>query len=140
MAGDEAFDRATLKGLKSVGITLDAVPEDLAKEGVTEEALRSRVAQRLQQAGIPIDAASKEFVGLRFVAVREAKGPYAVAITIAFYQPVTLVRDTSIRRAPDTWDVETIFLADPKMVHRATTESVDDLADRFIAAWRSVNP
>jgi hypothetical protein len=33
-----------------------------------------------------------------------------------------------------------VVLADPKVLYRACEESIDDLAARFIAAYRSVNP
>jgi hypothetical protein len=139
-AGDAPLDRATLKGIKAVGVVIDALPADLPKEGVTPEALESRLATRLREAHIDIEAAAKEFVGVRVTAVRASRGPYAVAITVGLYQPVTLVRDPSMRAAPETWEVETILMADPKLLYRAAMESVDELAGRFATAYHSVNP
>ena len=148
-AGDAALDRATLKGLKAVGVIIDQLPPELAKEGVTADELQTRLAQRLRDAHITIDPAAKEFVGLRASLVRDtsrsllrtpARGPYAVSMTIGLYQPVTLVRDSTIRAAPQTWEVDTVLMADPKLLYRAAMESVDDLAARFVAAYRSVNP
>jgi hypothetical protein len=139
-AGDETLDRATLKGVKAVSVIIDRLPPDLPKEGVTADALQTRLTQRLNDANIPIDLAAKEFVGLRASSVRASRGPYAVSITIGFYQPATLVRDKSLRIAPQTWDVDTVMLAEPKQLYAAAMESVDDLAARFIAAYRSVNP
>ena len=63
-----------------------------------------------------------------------------MSITIGLYQPVVLVRDAKVRTATQTWEVETILMADPKQLFRASMESVDELADRFVAAFRSVNP
>lgn len=138
-AGDSPRERATLKGAKSVAVIVDALPKDLGKEGITPDALRTRLAGRLRDAGIPVDDAAKEFVGLRISSIRDTRGPYAVAIALGFYQPATLVRDPTMRVAPQTWDSDIVLMAAPKMLPRAATESVDDLADRFIAAWRSVN-
>jgi hypothetical protein len=139
-AGDMPGDRATLKGSKGVAVIVDTLPADLPKEGVTEGELRTRLTQRLREAGIPLDDNSKDFVGIRVASVRDTRGPYAVAIRIGFFQPVTLVRDAAVRAAPETWDVDTVLMAPPKMLYRAAMDSIDDLAARFIAAWRSVNP
>jgi hypothetical protein len=50
-----------------------------------------------------------------------------------------LVRDRNIKTATQTWEVETISLADTKQVYRAAMDSVDELASRFVSAWRSAN-
>jgi hypothetical protein len=139
-AGDSPRDRATLKGSKGVAIIIDVLPDALIKEGVTTEALQSRLIQRLTDAGIPLDSNSKEFIGLRASSVRDTRGPLAVSFRLGFYQPATLVRDPDSRIAPETWEVDTILMAAPKLVQRAAMDSMDDLANRFVAAWRSVNP
>jgi hypothetical protein len=36
--------------------------------------------------------------------------------------------------------VETVLMAEPKLLREASLASIDDLADRLVAAWRSVNP
>jgi hypothetical protein len=139
-AGDSPRERATLKGSKGVSVIVDVLPEALTHEGVTEDGLRARLTQRLTEAGIPLDPDAKEFVGLSASVVRDSRGPYAVSFRLGFYQPATLARDPASRIAPETWEVDTILMAAPKMLQRAATDSVDDLAARFVAAWRSVNP
>src|SRR5713226_1561471 len=118
-AGDATLDRATLKGIKAASIIIDQLPPDLPKEAVTPDALRTRLTQRLTDAHIPIDSAAKEFVAIRASSVRDAKGPYVVAMSIGLYQPVTLVRNTAMRAAPPTWDVDTVMMAGPKLLYRA---------------------
>ena len=138
-AGDAALDRATLRGIKAVHVVMDPVAPEIENEGVTAEALRTRLEDLLSRGGIAIDPASAEFVALRFTSVRAARGPFALAATIGLYQPVTLVRDGNIRTATQTWEVETVMLADAKQVNRACLESVDELAGRFESAYRSAN-
>jgi hypothetical protein len=140
LAGDATVDRATLKGIKAVGVIVDQLPQEFAKEGITADAIQARLADRLQDANITVDPAAKEFIGVRATSVRASRGPYAVNISVGVYQPVTLVRDSTMRAAPPTWEVETILMADPKLLYRAAMDSVDDLAGRFVAAYRSVNP
>jgi hypothetical protein len=143
-AGDARLDRATLKGLIAVNVVIDPVADELQKEGATSSALLSRLEERLGRGGVKVDESSPEFVALRLTSVHTARGPlpgriqFAVAATIGLYQPVLLVRDRNIRTATQTWEVETISLADTKQLYRACMDSVDELADRFISAWRSV--
>jgi len=145
-AGDAALDRATLRGVKAVNVVIDPVAADIQKEGATADALRTRLEDRLREAGIPVDAAANEFVALRLTSVRAPRGkllastgPFAIAATVGLYQPVVLVRDRNIKTATQTWEVETVVLADTKQVYRACMDSVDELAGHFVTAYRSVN-
>jgi hypothetical protein len=139
-AGDAVLDRATLRGVKAVNVVIDPISADIEREGATMDALRTRLESRLQEAGIKIDPASNEFVALRLTSVHAARGPFAIAATIGFYQSVTLARDRNVKTATQTWEVETIVLADTKQVYRACMDSMDELAGRFVTAYRSVNP
>jgi hypothetical protein len=138
-AGDSALDRATLRGLPAVNIVVDAVDPAVEHEGVTRDSLRARLDERLRGANIPIDDSRPEFVAVRLTAVRNTRGPFAVSITMSFYQPVELVRDPKIRTATQTWEVESVVLAEPKVLEQACQDTIDDLAARFVAAYRSVN-
>ena len=138
-SGDGALDRATLRGLKAINVVIDPVAPEIEKEGATTDALRSRLEQKLRDGGVEIDSAAVEFVGLRVTSVRAARGPIAISANIALYQPVTLVRDRNVKTTTKTWEVDTVILADTKQVYRACMDSVDELADRFLQAYRSVN-
>ena len=139
-AGDAALDRATLRGLKTLNIVIDKLEPDLEKEGINVGALQSRLMNKMQDASIPVNQTADEFVALRITSVHASRGPYALSITIALYQPVVLARDAKSRTATQTWEVETILISDVKQLFRATMESVEELADRFVLAFRSVNP
>jgi len=138
-AGDAELDRATLRGLKAVGVVIDHIDPQLPRDGVTANMLFDRLHAKLKGANIPIDMGAQEFVAIQVSSVRDKRGPYALAFTIGLYQPVILARDSKIRTATKTWEVETILMADPKILKDASMESVDDLAARFVAAWRAVN-
>lgn len=146
-AGDSPLDRATLRAIAAVNVVVDPVEAPVKEQGVTQEKLRARLEDRLEAAGITVDSSSPEFVAVRLTSVHAMPGrfavsrpPFAVAMTIALYQPVELVRDPKVRTATQTWEVETVVLADPKILYRACQDSIDDLAERFIAAYRSANP
>jgi hypothetical protein len=138
-AGDAALDRATLRGVMAVNVVIDPVAPEIQQEGATTDGLRMRLEQRLRDAGVQVDKASTEFVALRLTSVRAARGPFAIAVNIGLYQPVTLVRDRNLKTATQTWEVDTVVLADAKQVYRACMDSVDELAGRFVTAYRSVN-
>lgn len=139
-AGDAPLDRATLRGLKAVNIVLDRLDPDLERSGITAAAVSARLQQRLAHAGIKTDPGAVEFLGMRVLQVRGGRGPYAVSLALALYQPVLLVRESNVKTAAPTWGVETVLMADPKQVKDAALASVDELAASFVAAWRSVNP
>ena len=139
-AGDAPLDRATLRGLKGVGVVIDVLDPELVKLGVTRDLLVARLSARLQRDHITVDPAATEFAGLRIVAVRAGRGPFALSVALGVYQPVLLSRDHDIRTSTQTWEVETVLMADPKVLVTACNESADDLADRFAAAFHSVNP
>ena len=139
-AGDGTLDRATLQGIKSIAVVIDRVDPLLPKEGVTPEILQERLETKLRGAGITVDSAATEFVALQIAAVRAGRGPYAVSYTIGLYQPVVLRRDATVKTVTKTWEVETILMSDSKSLIHASMESVDDLAGRFVTAYRSVNP
>jgi hypothetical protein len=139
-AGDAPLDRATLRGLGSVGVIIDPIDPDLVKEGLTQDLLQKRIEGRLRDAGIGVDPSAPEFVGLRVMQVRAQRGPYALCLSVGLYQPVLLVRNKDVKTSTETWAVETVLMADPKVVSREALNSADELADRLVAAYRSANP
>src|ERR1039457_2844783 len=133
-AGDAPLDRATLHGLKAVDIVIDQLDPSIEELGVTAATLEARLMARLAAAQIPVDRTAAEFIGFRITSVRGNRGPFALSLTIGIYQPVLLSRDHDVRTATQTWEVESILMADPKQVPAASCETADPLADRFAAA------
>jgi hypothetical protein len=139
-AGDEPIDRATLKGLKGVGVIVDMIDPELEKLGVTRDLILTRMLTRLGADHINVNPGATEFLGLRITAVRSGHGPFAVSLTLGLYQPVLLSRNHDMRTSTQTWEVETVLLADPKILTTACGESAEDLIDRFSTAFHFVNP
>jgi hypothetical protein len=139
-AGNAPLDRATLRGLAGINVVVDRIDPQIESAGVTAEAVRARVEDRLRTGMIPIDASKPDFVAVRLTSVRAVRGPFAVAVTLGVYQPVALVRDAKVKTATQTWEVETVLLADTKQLYRAVMDSIDELANSFVNAYRSANP
>ena len=139
-AGDQPIDRATLKGLKAVGMVIDTIDPEIEKLGVTRDVVLTRMLALLGNDRITVDPGATEFLGLRMIAVRAGHGPFAVSLTLGLYQPVLLSRNHDVRTSTQTWETDTILMADPKILVTACTESAGFLLDRFATAYRSVNP
>jgi hypothetical protein len=139
-AGDAPLDRATLRGLKSVGIVIDSLDPELQKLGVTADFLASELIARLRASHVSVDPSPAEFIGLRITSVRGNRGPFALSVTIGLYQPVLLSRDHNLRTSTETWEVESVVMAEPKLVQTACRETAGELAGRFAAAYHAVNP
>jgi hypothetical protein len=138
-AGNCDRDRATLKGLTAVSVVVDNLHDQLQAAGITPSVVRARIEDRLRSASIVVDQSKNDFVAVRMNGVRDKRGPFALAVTLGAYQPVILSRDPKVRTATQTWEVETVLLAEPKQLYRAAMETVDELTDSFVDAYRSVN-
>jgi hypothetical protein len=87
-----------------------------------------------------VDPGAAEFLGLRITAVRSGHGPFAISMTMGLYQPVLLTRNKDLRTSTQTWEVDSVLLAEPKILITACAESADDLLDRFSDAFKATNP
>lgn len=139
-AGDEPIDRATLRGLKAVSVVVDPLDAELQREGLSTSVLRRQVEARLERAGITVDANAVDFVGLRVLAAQAKRTSVAISIDLGVYQTVVLARDKQTRTATETWAVRSVVLSPPKQVSESTAETVDQLVQQLITAYRSVNP
>jgi len=139
-ASDTPSDRATLRGIKSVLVAVDPTGPELDQEGMRAGDLQSRIEDRLRQAEIMIDPVSREFLGLRVMAVRDSKGVYAVCFSLGVYQTVSLDRDKTIHTATQTWETQSVVLAPPKQIRAAMDNTLDEIVDQFRKAFESANP
>jgi len=140
VAGDSPLERATLRGLKGISIVVDPLDQQLVQGGLSATAFRIRIEDRLREADIPIDSNAHEFLGLHVVSVRAKRMPVSMCLALAFYQPVVLSRDSTIRTATSTWNVETVLMSGEKVLQGSANASLEELVDEFIRAWRAVNP
>ncbi len=138
-AGDSPLERATLKGLKAVNIVIDPLDAELQSEALSGDKLRAQVQQRLQAAGIAVDPQAVEFLGLRITAAQAKRTPVALCVDLNVYQPVILARDKNVKTATETWGAHSVLLAPPRQVSDSSAETVDQLVQQFVAAYRSAN-
>jgi hypothetical protein len=167
-ADDRARDRATLRGIQSIIVkvhTLEAEwQSELAKVGLSEDALESSIEQQLQKAGIQVldeEASSQSaFEGILNVRLKfsdpepakkqfpaddksgdiiekvDVKKRYIYAIRLNLRQLVSLKRDPAAETFSITWQAESVGLRRLAPIK----DDIKSLVDVFIAAYISENP
>lgn len=140
-AGDAPIDRGTLRGLKALSVVIDNLDSQITEAGLTADVLSRQLESRLRYGGVLVDKSAVEFLGLHMTVARATrKGPYSLCMELGVYQPVVLTRDKNIKTATATWQVETVLIAQRSALMEGATDTLNELVDRYIAAWKSVNP
>jgi hypothetical protein len=134
----------TLKGLKGVYVGIEDISEEVIKDGLTVDSIRTDVELKLRLAGIPVlskEAWAKE-PGLPYLDVsvnvgKPEQGGYIYNIIVALRQGVFLERSPDISAQAETWFVGGVGLTpDLRDIRHVTKDEVD----KFINAYLSVNP
>ena len=139
-AADAQLDRGTLQGIKAINVVVDPLDPPLEKIGLSKDGLRAQVEDRLRAAGIIVDRDAREFLGIRITSVEARKGVFSLCFSEAVYQPVLLARDQKVRTATQTWEVDSILVVPSKGLQLAATQQLEQMADQFLTAFKSVNP
>jgi hypothetical protein len=137
-ATDLPMDRATLRGIKALKVVID-LPAGFEQTGITRTALVAELQHQLEKSDIPTDETAKEFLGLRVTIAHEKKTDYAICLSLGVYQNVSLSRDPAVKTTTETWSGESVVLAPPKLLKDAVSNSVRELVDQFVAAFRAAN-
>jgi len=146
VASDDKSDRASLRGLKSVCIVVEitATPQDGAS--LTKQSLQAEIQARLDSAGITVDkdATACVYLNLRPLSAIGKNGKpiglYALEMSLQFLQMVALARDPSLKTYSPTWSVANMATVPLGDLRNTASQIADDLTDRFVEAYRSVNP
>jgi Putative peptidoglycan binding domain len=142
---DDAAARETLKGLLGVTVWVWDMTPETERGGVTKQQVQTEVEQQLRRAGITVsaseDASTPSGMTLLTVSVttlRHTENLYAYTVDLAVYQTAVLLRDPTPRSLV-TWSVGSIALVESSDL-RAIFTSVGQQIEKFIQAYRSVNP
>ena len=139
-AADDSVSRSSLKGLKAIGLIVEKMSPEAEQEGVTREQVQKDVELRLKDSGLPV---AKEAAGFLYVTVQTTRSPdasgHSYSVGLEFTQPVLLVRDTQILVLGTTWS---LFATGTVAQGKLSLARVDvvNLVDKFVSAYRSVNP
>jgi len=142
---DDEAARATLKGLPGVVVGVGDIAPEIEHSGVTKQQLQTEVERQLRRAGLPVFSSQEAgappdiaFFTVSVNTLRHTGGLYAYAVDLAVYQTAGLLRDPT-PRSLTTWAVGSIGLVEATDL-RAIITSVSQDVERFIQAYRAVNP
>jgi len=147
---DDKTDRATLRGVNAVCVVVDTA-EPAGKGGIRKEQLQTEIEGKLLIAGIPADKNATACLYLNVRAIQAIGRPtvgrkdkpiplYAVDFRLEFVQTVALTRDPAAKTFAPTWSVANMGTVPAEDLWRTAREMTDSLIDKFVAAYRSVNP
>ena len=140
LASDIPNERATLKGLKAVNLTVERIDPEAEKDGLTKSQLQTDVESRLRQAGISVDHLSDEYLYVDVNTLKGERGVYSYSVHVEFHQSVMLVRDPKIiYYGAATWSVGRMGTVGSGHL-REVREDVAALVDQFINAYLEQNP
>jgi hypothetical protein len=139
--------RESLRGLSAVTVRVEALSREAREAGLSEQALRAEVEQRLARAGMKVlsPAEAQQTPGRPVLYVRvNARLPYgspmfAVNVTLALLQDVRAERVPELRiREAKTWDAGYLRTW-PRENLRQVMDTVRDLTDEFLQDWKQAN-
>jgi hypothetical protein len=142
---DDEAARETLKGLPGVVVSVWDVAPETAHGGVTTQQLQTEVERQVRHAGITVFSseeagapADRAVLTVSVTTLQHPGGLAAYAVDLAVYQTATLVRDPTPRSLA-TWTVGSVVLVETSNL-RAIFTSVREQVEKFIQAYRAVNP
>jgi hypothetical protein len=166
LADDRARDRASLRGIKAVAVRVHTFEHEwvseLAKVGLTEDALQTSVERQLEKSGIPVIAEeaykNDGYAGILNVRMKfldpeppkktfligeedklerfNPKKRYVYAIRLNFRQPASLRRNPEVEIFAITWQTESVGLRRLALIR----ENFENVVNVFIEAYLSENP
>jgi hypothetical protein len=144
---DDAITRKTLAGLKGIYILVEDVDDDVQRDGLSREQIRTDVELRLRQAGLDVlselqYAAETGFPYL-YVNVQTLKsslGPYVYRLEVELKQSVTPIRNPSATLLAPTWAARAKLGIVGVDNVRSLRDDIRDMVDQFINAYLAANP
>jgi hypothetical protein len=136
-----AQDRRNLKGIDSVFVEVETLPNGASKLGLSEGTVQTDVEEKLRLAGLRVvtDREGENLPGSPYLDVRliATDPPEAAAIEISLNQNATLERNSAFAPEVETWD-KIHVIANPS--GQAVRDKIKDSVDEFLDDWLAVNP
>jgi hypothetical protein len=137
----QSFGASSLNGLTAVSVQVEDMPDGAKLRGLTKEAIKSDVEQRLRRAGMRVvtEEDSVRLPGAPYVYVQVSLADHARAasIDVELNQGALLIRNGSVVPSTITWRRGTLLT---KPTTQSVRDAVNDRVDAFLTAWLSVNP
>jgi hypothetical protein len=142
---DSKSSRQTLRGIREIFVLIEPLKPEIDRDGVLTDQLQTETEYKLRLAGIKVCSLQQRtpltsyiyiYVNTNIVKVKD-KYICAYSAHLELIQPIALLRDPSISTNAATWLYGMAgAISELKDLRTAT----NDLVDRFINAYLSVNP
>jgi len=133
---DGEVPRRSLRGIETLDVLIEQLPESAQKLGLSKDSLQTDVELKLRQNSITVtDVKDLKSQATLYVLI-DVIGT-AASLSVSLGQPVRLIRDQSVFALATTWEVRGIA-SNPSA--KFIREHVADMVDQFLNAWLSVNP
>ena len=147
-AVDGKSNRATLRGLKGIGVLVEQLPPEVENGGLSKNQLQKDVEAKLRAAGIKVltkEECAKTpgepnlYINVNVNIAKTESDIYPYSLDLLFIQKVSLLRDQKITSYGVTWSTAGVGSITKTMVSQLR-ESVGEILDIFIKAYRAENP
>ena len=141
-------NRATLRGLKGVGVLVEKLPAEVEKEGLDKNELQRAVESKLQSAGIRLLTKEESlrapgepylYININVNIAKTESDIYPYSIDLLFIQKVSLLRDPKLTSYAVTWSTGGVGSIG-KPILSQLRESVEAMVDVFVNAYLMENP
>jgi hypothetical protein len=147
--GDEN-GRRSLVGLREIAVVVESLNEDVIRDGLSAQDIRTYVELRLRQSGIivvpPESEATLPGGQYLYINVNAQKRAdvllfYAVNVQVSLHQNAILLRDPAIKVfGASTWSRQVIFSGGPSFLREGVRGGLRDLLDQFLNDYLTANP
>ena len=140
-------NRATLRGLKGIGVLVEKLPPEVEQEGLKRDQLQMEVESKLRTAGIKVltkeeafNTPGEPFLYINInVNIAKTEGDiYPYSIDLLLIQKVSLLRDPKLTSYAITWSTGGVGSIGKPILNQLR-ENVEAMVDVFIKAYLTEN-
>ena len=141
-------NRATLRGLKGVGVLVEKLPLEVEQEGLKRDQLQMEVESKLRTAGIKVLTKEEAlntpgepylYININVNIAKTEADIYPYSIDLLLIQKVSLLRDPKLTSYAITWSTGGVGSIG-KPILSQLRESVEAMVDVFVNAYLMENP
>jgi hypothetical protein len=141
-------NRATLRGLKGVGVLVEKLPPEVEQEGFKRDQLQMEVESKLRTAGIKVLTKEEAFntpgepflyININVNMAKTESDIYPYSIDLLLIQKVSLLRDPKLTSYAITWSTGGVGSIAKQIVSQLR-ENVEAMVDVFIKTYLAENP
>jgi hypothetical protein len=141
-------NRATLRGLKGIGVLVEKLPLEVEQEGLKRDQLQMEVESKLRTAGIKVLTKEESFktpgephlyININVNIAKTESDIYPYSIDLLLIQKVSLLRDPKLTSYAITWSTGGVGSIGKPILNQLR-ENVEEMVEVFVKAYLAENP